>query len=442
VDHGLRAQAAEEAAFVAQEAARLDLPCELLRWEGAKPTSGIQDAARNARRDLMLDVLRAERAVLCGLFREQELAAPPDRCIVMAHTLEDQAETVLMRLMRGSGLEGLGGMHPRGTAIRAPSPERPDHFEADVARPLLGLHKARLVATLEACGARWVVDPSNEDERFERVRVRQVLTQLESVGLSAEKVALSARRLRDADGALDALSTLDWRCARPHLAEVALPMDFRRTPYLLVRVLRALTIAYGGAARLAELSQLEAIAAQFLCDGGLSAFRGATVGGCKIELVRCRKPDPTELCMRIYREGSGEGLPVLHISPGQRVDWDGRRFTVVARHGALPHAVVEALGLERWAQAKRHVAGLGDLGLPAAAVATLPVVGDDRSGDVISYCGLDEALRHLRAAAMGSGGRDVAPAFWQNWEIWSKKAGAGYEATFSGPVRAAIGASH
>ncbi|MFE1601482.1 tRNA lysidine(34) synthetase TilS [Methylobacterium sp. ID0610] len=177
VDHGLRPEAAAEAQAVAALAADLGLPHRTLVWRGDKPRSRLQEAARAARYDLLV-----------GLARERGAAA-----LLTAHTLDDQAETVLMRLCAGSGPAGLGGIEP----VR--------HLDGLLlARPFLDLPKARLVATCTARGWPFVTDPGNADPRFARGRLRRVLPLLESEGLTAARLARLAERLRRNEAALRA----------------------------------------------------------------------------------------------------------------------------------------------------------------------------------------------------------------------------------------------
>ena len=176
VDHGLRPEAAEEAAFVAREAALLSLPHHTLAWTGQKPVTGIQEAAREARYRLLV-----EHACEAGASH-----------LVTAHTLDDQAETVMMRLSRGSGLSGLAGMR-RDT----------DRQGLRHVRPLLGLPKSGLLDQCRKNGWRFITDPSNADERYARVRWRRLMPLLAAEGLTAERLARFADRAAQADEALD-----------------------------------------------------------------------------------------------------------------------------------------------------------------------------------------------------------------------------------------------
>ncbi len=182
VDHGLRPEAAEEARAVAALARRLGITHRTLRWTGKKPSTGLQEAARLARYRLL-----AEAAKRVG--------AP---VIVTAHTLEDQAETVLIRLMRGSGIAGLAGMRRV-----APLPaERRSVIQPTVVRPFLSVPKSRLLATLAAANIAFADDTSNRDPRFTRARLRGLMPKLANEGLDARRLALLAARLARAEAAL------------------------------------------------------------------------------------------------------------------------------------------------------------------------------------------------------------------------------------------------
>lgn len=189
VDHGLRPGSADEAAAVAALCATLGVSHAILRWEGVKPASGVQAQARRARYALLAN----EGRRLGGA------------TLVTAHTLDDQAETMLMRLSHGSGPSGLAGMRARGEVNGVP-----------LVRPLLGIPKARLVATAEARGLPFIHDPSNRDPRFERVRWREAMPVLAEHGLTAERLGRLAERMARLDGAMA-------QRARQVLAEMILP---------------------------------------------------------------------------------------------------------------------------------------------------------------------------------------------------------------------------
>ncbi|MFN3868502.1 MAG: tRNA lysidine(34) synthetase TilS [Hyphomicrobiaceae bacterium] len=391
VDHGLRPEAAQEAAFVAREAAALGLPHQVLRWEAEKPSTGIQNAAREARRRLLLDAIAAERSRLIDTAsRAGALRDGFNRSLVMAHHLEDQAETFLMRLARGSGLDGLGGMRSENWAASNSNSGRPSSSAVALLRPLLGVPKARLLATARGYGAKWIDDPSNNDERFERVRIRKVLQQLEPLGFSAEKIALSARRLAEAERSLRHLVE-EW-VAPPHLiepnwlyGELEIRGPLFSDAYIGARTLRHMLRSYGGASRVPELAQLEAVFELARSVERRTACGGLTLGGCRIEF----RGEGAKV-VRVYREGAGEGLPVVTIQPGQTVDWDGARFRIVAGEGAAAAAEVRAFGTAGWAALRRQVPELAELKWPAAAVATLPVIA--RHGTIVAHPVIDHLL--------------------------------------------------
>ena len=179
VDHGLRREAAAEARMVATLASTLGVDHHTLRWRGAKPGTGVPQAARDARYRLLVRLAREHGNVH----------------VLTAHTRDDQAETVLMRLSRGSGLAGLAAM--------ARLTERNG---AVLARPLLDVPKARLLATLHKAGITYVIDPTNHDTAFTRPRLRALMPALAVEGCDARNLARLATRLGRANAALETLA--------------------------------------------------------------------------------------------------------------------------------------------------------------------------------------------------------------------------------------------
>ena len=181
VDHGLRATSAGEAQKVAEWCHSHNIAHHTLVWSGAKPSTGIQDAARQARRQL-----------LCAACAQHGIDT-----LLLGHQADDQAETIIMRLQRGTGLRGLVGMRPVTTD---------EDNGITVLRPLLEMRRAELRDYCAQHALPFIDDPSNDDTQFERVRVRQALAALPEL---ASGIAHSTARLRDTDETLDLLA-MEW----------------------------------------------------------------------------------------------------------------------------------------------------------------------------------------------------------------------------------------
>jgi tRNA(Ile)-lysidine synthase len=175
VDHGLRPGSGEEASTVADWAKELGLPHDTLLWEGAKPKTRIQERARDAR-----------YALLCT--HAERIGAD---CIATAHHADDQAETILFRLLRGSGLPGLAGMAPQSL-----------RHGLLHSRPLMDCSKHDLIAFCQAKAHPYFDDPSNKDPRFARTRIRDVALLLKDHGLDRDALLRLGQRAARAEAAL------------------------------------------------------------------------------------------------------------------------------------------------------------------------------------------------------------------------------------------------
>lgn len=184
VDHGLQKTSRANARRVLGWAKKIGLKAHALNWKGVKPRADIEAEARQARYALM--------GAWC---RKQGV-----RALYVGHTRDDQAETFLLRLARGSGLDGLA-------AMRGVSPYPVEGFrELSVVRPMIGLDRNTLRAHLTARGQEWFEDPMNADPRFSRVRVRSAMEALHSAGLTTERIADAAAHLGRAREALDVVT--------------------------------------------------------------------------------------------------------------------------------------------------------------------------------------------------------------------------------------------
>jgi tRNA(Ile)-lysidine synthase len=242
IDHGLRKASTREALAVQRLAGTLNVEHRTLRWSGRKPKTGVQAAARNARYRLLAQAARKAGA----------------SHVLTAHTLDDQAETVLFRMARGSGVTGLAGMK-RSDALPVP-----EGRGLHLVRPLLPVPKARLIATLAAAQVDYALDPSNTDPRFARPRLRALMPALSREGLSAAgfgRLALRAQRVEDAlsrlvNEAQTALCPAPWRSQKPLVVDAR---AFHALPGEIGLRLLARMIDFAGNDGPAELGQLETL---------------------------------------------------------------------------------------------------------------------------------------------------------------------------------------
>jgi tRNA(Ile)-lysidine synthase len=260
VDHGLRADSAKDAKAVARMAADAGLKAHVLTWKGATPKSDIEAEARSVRYNLMGEWLKAHQL----------------NALYVAHTLEDQAETFLLRLARGSGLDGL-------SAMRTISPFPVPGFDGlKLVRPLLDMPRVALRSYLSARKQSWLEDPMNADPRFARTRLRASWPQLDVLGLTAARVADAAEHLGRAREALeDMTQSLLARAARFHaegawLDSVRLKMAPRE---IGLRALAHVLSQVSGEAYRPRFGRLERLF-DSIRDGTLAG--GATLHGCVV----------------------------------------------------------------------------------------------------------------------------------------------------------------
>ena len=346
IDHGLRAASADECRAVAAAAASLAMEHTTLIWKGLKPSHGIQAAARAARYDLI----------------SQHLHASGHAAIATAHTADDQAETLLMRLARGSGIDGLGAMRSTTQLGGAHA----------LLRPLLGVRKAALSAYLAKSGLHWSEDPSNGSATFERVRVRDTLAAMEKSGFALGPLSLarSASRAARASDALADLTTQTWNQRGKHARFdrlgyavidktwlMAQPEDIR------LRLLAGLINTISGQQAHVSLGQLENMTA----GRGWNLHAGVTLHGTQWDT-------DAEDRFRIYRETGRSAPPTVQLAPGATASWD-RRF-VISAAAAAPAAGVGVLGPE--GVRALEATGWRRRAAPARVLWTLPAVHDDQ----------------------------------------------------------------
>lgn len=333
VDHGLRPEAAEEARQVAAWLAPLGIDHRILRGALSRPGGDVQAAARRLRYGLLLDTCREE-----GILH-----------LLLGHHRDDQAETLLLRLARGSGLGGLAGM--AAVSYRA---------EARLLRPLLDVPRAALEATLRGRGQPWIDDPSNRDPAYARVRLRRSADLLAAEGLTAERLAATAARLGRArqaiEDAADALLAgavvIDPR-GWAHLD----PVPLRAAPEEVgLRVLADLLCAVGGREHPPRGERLERLRE--------TLGSAATLHGCRLVSAGNR--------LLVVREA--RGIDHRHgLRGGDALLWDGRfRLRLV---DDAPEVAIGPLRATDWSVVARACPTAAGA-VPAPARRSLPAVYD------------------------------------------------------------------
>lgn len=261
VDHKLQADSAARAKAVVSAATSIGLKAHVLRWNGRKPQGNIEANARTARYALMGNWCRAHGAI----------------AVYVGHTLDDQAETFLLRLARGTGLDGLAAMAP---VSRWPVP---GYAELLVVRPLLGVEREQLRQFLRCVEVTWSEDPMNAELRFARSRIRAAWTALEDVGLTKPRLAATATHMARARSALEAATDEFLACSSQRQTGSGYDLDssaLSRVPREIgLRALAQLLKKVAGSSYRPRFERLERL---FDAIVSSEALPGRTLLGCRV----------------------------------------------------------------------------------------------------------------------------------------------------------------
>lgn len=338
VDHGLRPESATEAENTCKELSKLGMATEVLRWEHPPVVARLHVTAREARYGLLAEACRRH-----GI-----------RDLLLAHQREDQAETILMRLAKGSGVDGLAGMKPETwvDGVR-------------LMRPFLSMPKARLVATCRAANIEFLADPSNASEKFARGRLRRVLPLLEPEGLSVERLLDLGARAAEAREALDHYTRALLRVAsrRDEAGVIAVDLEHLRAAprAIAARALSACFRHINPAAYAPERASLMPVLDALCGDRPMEA---RTLHGCGIS-----KNEADALIMREYAAIGDANI----IRAGETVTWDKRWNVTLGANAETVSYTIRPLGnpthgvLDRLAPGLRHKVpqGRARAGLPS-----------------------------------------------------------------------------
>ncbi len=343
VNHGLRTEAAGEARQVKRWLEARGITTRVLTWKGPYPKSGIQEAARNARYQLMAEACTDEAI----------------GALLLGHQLEDQLETLLMRLSKGSGLEGLA-------AIQGVS----EWGRLRLLRPLLTVRRTVLREYLNAYSQGWIDDPSNENPVYTRTRVGAVLSEMQQLpGSNMETIALSLARLQRASNSLEMLAgqKIQAECEISPLGFIQMPdrMLDDCPEELSLRILSMLLRCVGGGQRI-KLSTLEQLYHRLFKEG---AGKSATIAGAQMQ----KSGNGWLFC----REPGRAGLPNIKVTAEQEDwIWDNRFMITDSLPGEeLPEGLyIDALGAEGWRQIKEFSDTSRLLFVPAKVRNSLPAL--------------------------------------------------------------------
>jgi len=354
VDHRLREAAAHEAREVAAWLDLHDIPHAVLCWNDGPHartlTRSAQSAAREARYGLMTDWCLANAC--SHLF--------------VAHHADDQVETFLLRLSRGSGVDGLAAMAP--TVMR-------DGIV--IARPLLGFSKAQLIAACRAMDQPWIEDPSNQSASSTRVRFRQAQELLEREGLTRDRLLATVGHLQRARAALDhAVAALLDHASWDACGVARLPLaDILAAPEeIALRALARLLTAAGGQAYGPRFESLTRLYGRITSG----PWADATLHGCLISRD-CGDVVISREAAQITEDKT--------LAANASVTWDGRFKLSLAIDGVAALFTISRLGraADLSALSEFHRAKLGDI--PARVRATLPVLFDSQGLAALPHVG-------------------------------------------------------
>jgi tRNA(Ile)-lysidine synthase len=359
VDHRLRPESAAEARTVASWMAKRGIGHVRLDWRRAPAENigagNIQARARAARYRLMADWCSAH-----GVLH-----------LLLAHHSDDQAETLLLRLGRGSGVDGLAAMAPVS-----------ETYGVRLLRPLLALPRTRPEATLRRAGQPWIDDPSNRNTRFARVRIRSLAPALAGEGMTSDRLAATAARLRRARETLEDMTADFLVRAMTPFAEGYVILDraaLRAAPVEIARrALARIVAAVGGLAYVPRRESTEGLLIKLIAPSrpprpGANESVLATLGG--VMVVADSSPsllfvrEPSAVTERIAIAGSGAAV------------WDGRfrlqvRRRAVVRRQPLVIAALGEVHARRIAARMTTDSGRALAALPRRVRATLPALFD------------------------------------------------------------------
>lgn len=360
VDHQLRKESKDECVSLKKWMDTHNIEHHTLIWEGEKPETGIQEKARNARYALLVKK--------CRLLEIDHL--------LLGHHRDDQAETLLMRIARGSGIDGLSGMG--AVTMRA---------DLTLIRPLLPFSRDEVTAYCNENDLPYLDDPSNEMEHFERVAWRKVIESVPNKDQFLKGLNLSAKRIARAGTALEYYADFAYDTCVTVAPEGYAILNLSKLKTYpdasALRVLRRVLNHIGGSAKRAETSQSDALFDDLMREGSETEFKGLSLGGCLIR-PHDHHPQRTVVILREERH-----LPSPISLDGNNALWDYRFLihcekTVLDKLGS--NVTLEALGTNGLNSIREHIKNNRRV-LPEGVAETLPCLKNGETVITVPHLG-------------------------------------------------------
>ena len=366
VDHGLRKNSSDEANLVKRNAIKIGFKCKILKWAGAKPSSGIQEAARKARYNLMLSW--CEKNNIKKLF--------------LAHHLDDQVETFLMRLSKGSGVDGLTSMS-KNTIIS----------NLNLIRPFLEISKNRLIEIANSSRLEWVTDPSNLNLSYQRSRMRKLMPSLSKEGIDSHHINLVIKRMDSVKQALKDIVDIDISKFVKNMNDISYSLSYeainKLSPEILLRILERIIMVASGSVYPAKRTKVEGILSWLSSD---NSIRAKTLGGV---VIRKRKD-----YVIFYRELKGcQTSEIVYPLTSRYLTWDNRFYIKLNKSKKVE---VRCLGDEGVSimKSKKILKKQGLSNIPLSAWKSAPSLWSKKrliSVPSLGYCVADDFKIYLKS---------------------------------------------
>lgn len=341
VDHRLRKESKDEAEQVSRWMQKHGIEHHILKWDGEKPPSNIQANAREARYNLLTEFCNQNRI----------------KTLLVAHNKEDQAETLLMRLMRGSGIEGMCGIS-----------EDTNINEVRILRPLLDVNKNKLKSYLRKQQQGWIEDPSNRNEKFTRVQVRNFINNSPEPDLLVERLANSCKTLQQSNSYIEEKIKQDIKEVVNIRPEGYCILDIEKFKSLhkesAIKILSRVIKSVGGEYYKPRFEKTDSLYKQIL-----ERKYNATLGGCEIFESKKQK-EWGKLFIIKENAAPQHNLP---LNGKSSIIWDGR-FMCSLNKKDISGYYVGALTENGFAELLKSDKELSRVSLPRKIIFSLPAL--------------------------------------------------------------------